>query len=309
MPTSPRGVVWEELEGSPEWQQTLQGQRAQRIFRVPSLEDGYKLAADLWGGILLVGAVKQRATVAQFPALPEGLAESGLLVTEVSVQPMNGDAPKLPAEGMESLEDRHVDYPDPPGAGAKVTVTYESVTSGGGGPQQQQDDGTVISLRTTTGAEYLTVPGRTWHWQNNTGPRLDDDIAPGILIPTEQLTFTWSRVVTPPFDTIESLRGKVNNAAWTPPVGGRSHVSETVLFLGATITTDTQPDGTEISTVQYDFSAKTVHGTASGTIFGWNHFYRNDLPSGTEHWVNVTDEDNNPPYQLGDFTTLFPSQA
>ena len=127
----------------------------------------------------------------------------------------------------------------------------------------------------------------------------DDDVNPGVLVPSEEFTLGWSRVPLPPWDTIRDLAGKVNNATFL------NYPAGTVLFVGSEARHDFQIVDTGLWRIDYHFKVRLVHGTGAGNPnLGWNYFYREQAAS-SEHWLEVVDEDGNNVYQSGDLTTLF----
>ena len=118
-------------------------------------------------------------------------------------------------------------------------------------------------------------------------------------MPVEELTLTWHRVPSPPWDMIRDLRGKVNSSTFL------NHPAGTVLFLGARTERDFQVIGTGLWRLAYRFRVKEVESTATaGTLYGWNRFYREQADA-SEHWLEIKDEDENRPYRSGNLNQLF----
>jgi hypothetical protein len=136
----------------------------------------------------------------------------------------------------------------------------------------------------------MTVPGRSWKWTGGT-ERVAEDVAPGILIPTDNFTITWHRCPLPPWDTINSLRGLVNSA------GLLNYGAEQVLFLGCRPSRTFQMNDSELWTLEYNFSARTPEGSAT---FGWNHFYKPG--SG---WTKIENDGGAHPFLTGNLSDLF----
>jgi hypothetical protein len=185
---------------------------------------------------------------------------------------------------------------------ALVTAHYRTLYDRDNQPRDDLPavpEGTILTYSGDLGAEYLTVPGRVWHWDAPpANPQVPDDIQPALLLPSGAYRLTWRRVPLPPWSAIRQLRGKVNASTF---VGAGA---ETVLFLGARATREFQfLDEGGFWRMEYSFleSTKTLSGGAQA---GWNHFYK-ETAAGGEHWVRILDADGNPPYRTGDFSQLF----
>ena len=76
------------------------------------------------------------------------------------------------------------------------------------------------------------------------------------VIPMIQHTIDWPRVISPPFNSIRSLLGRVNNSVMTFSTG--SILIETLLFVGASLRKDYLSNGNKAWSLQYQFSERRV---------------------------------------------------
>ncbi len=146
----------------------------------------------------------------------------------------------------------------------------------------------------------LSIPSRYWKWSGGPNTILEDDLPVGVRVPVATHTLTWSNVVRPPYKTIQTTRGAVNNAEIV------GVPEECLLFLGAKITEAYQLDGTLLYSLQYVFVEKTVPLVADPTtVVGHNHFYYGP-GSGGENWFPVVDVlGGHHVYPSTDFAALF----
>jgi hypothetical protein len=122
------------------------------------------------------------------------------------------------------------------------------------------------------------------------------------VIPMIQHTIDWPRVISPPFNSIRSLLGRINSSVMTFATG--LILPETLLFVGASLRKDYLSNGNKAWSLQYQFSERRVpiefglsvdatHEYAEKTLLGtpievpivnlnlaeptkwggWNHFY------------------------------------
>jgi hypothetical protein len=76
------------------------------------------------------------------------------------------------------------------------------------------------------------------------------------VIPMIQHTIDWPRVISPPFNSIRSLLGRVNNSVMTFSTG--SILPETLLFVGTSLRKDYLSNGDKAWSLQYQFSERRV---------------------------------------------------
>ena len=281
-------VSFEELAGSPTVRVTERETLAVRAFRV-AWDDWPALARELVGSYSRVGCAFLFQPPIEFPSLPN------LVVSEIEVEPFAPDSPR--GELVTSLASGTNRYPD---GGARVTATYRAAYDARNalrGDMPTIPSGTYLTFAGELSAETQSTPGRIWHYAVTGSPILAADTNPSVVIPTGSYRLSWHRVPAPPWDTIRSLRGKVNQATFLGAPAG------TVLFLGATLTPRFPlAEAGQLWTIQYAFAERTVP-LASGSG-GWNHVYKEQAVSG-DHWIPIADDSGNPPYRAGDFGGLF----
>jgi hypothetical protein len=280
-------VAFEELDGSPRFRIAEAGSTAVRRFLVAWAD---------WPGFAreLLGWYRVVAGSLSFVA-PSHVLLDNLIVAELSVDPWPEE--KITSGPLSSLASSPNDYPH-----ALVTATYRTIYDQNNLSRKDLPpvpSGTILTYTADLAAEYLTIPGRVWRWDDPPDdPPVPEDVNPGLLVPSGAYQLNWRRVPLPPWTAIRSLRGKVNDAPFVGAPAG------TVLFLGARATRQFHflEDG-GFWRVEYAFLEST-RTLASGTQVGWNYFYKETAVAG-EHWVAIRDADGRTPYQSGNFNGLF----
>ena len=275
-------IAFQELEGSPTIAVSLERTRAVRVFRV-SWDDWPAFARMLVGNYEIDGCTFTFVPPIAFPGLP------GVVATEIDVAPL--DAENADGGDISSIASGTNRYPD---AGAKVTVTYETLPEHGEADLPGVPEGTYLSLQADLGGEQVSTPGRLWRWDEEDGESLAPDRRPAIYVPTGAQRVAWHRVAIPPWDAIRAARGKVNGSNF---LGAGA---ETLLFDGARATRQFQFLEGSYWRVEYHFLERTVP-LEGGGVGGWNHHYSE---SGGE-WKRIVDEAGNTPYRSDDFAALF----
>ena len=263
-------VSFDELENSP--QITVQDGRlaARRTFLI-AWDDWPAFVGELYGAHTVVGGVASYTPPAAFPG------NSTLLVQEIQVEPFPPDRPLVGT--LSSLSSGPTRYPL-----ARVTTGYRYRPT----PDSRWPtvpNGTILEYLSDLAAEYATMPGRFWRWRSHPDQKLPDDIAPGLLIPCEDIHLRWSRVPLPPWGTIRSTRGLVNSGDFL----GNAH--GTVLFLGAHVRRDFQVIDTGLWQIDFHFKVKEP---------GWSYAFKRDAG-----WQIIEDETGTTPYEETDFSGLF----
>lgn len=283
-------VSFEELEGSPKLQISEQGIVAQRAYRI-AWSDWPAFARELIGSYQVVSDSLVFTAPLEFPGFPN------LVVSELEIEPFDPANPD--GTGVSTLRSAPNKYSS---GGARVTAIYTTAFDVKNNARVQLPsvpDGTYLTYQADLGAEYVTTPARIWQWKDAPGnSQVPADVNPGLLIPQSAFQLVWHRVALPPWDKIRELRGKVNDAAFVGSPAG------TVLFLGARITRKFHfiQDG-GFWEVELSFQENTKE-LSTGDKVGWNHLYK-ETKVGSEHWVQIEDEDGNAPYQSGDLSLLF----
>lgn len=177
--------------------------------------------------------------------------------------------------------------------------------------------GTWISYEADYGAEIMQTGWGWFHWYNETvgtnDYKVGDNVHPGIVVPSIVHSLTWHNCIAPPWKTIRTTVGKVNSN--TNMMGAAAGC---LLFLGAQPrqrfrfqggTKRSTTAGTESERPYYDvtyrFAEQVKYNNSSSTPVGWNHLYKRTALSGSDHWVEIRDESNNPLHLSADFTELF----
>jgi hypothetical protein len=292
MPTSPGGITYEELAGSPIVEYTNHGIVATRRFRVP-WDDYVAFSREIGGQYTVVGS-----TVVATPPVPFPGTNPAVLVDHIRVEPFESTRPDgAPLSGLSTGTNRYDN-------GALVTVHYremfyEVVSATGKPPNLPSVPAeTFLTYEMNIGAELVVSPAIGWQWPNS--KVFSDNIAPNILRPTAEHLITWHRVPSVPYSAIRNCRGKINSAdVFSVPAG-------CLLFLGAKLQRDTSRGGnTPVSQVQYTFIERT-NWLSGNTPAGWNYMYNHEPVSG-QHWQEPVEvfSPNRKLYQTVDFTTLF----
>jgi hypothetical protein len=256
MPTS-----FEELENSPLIAVEEGRLSARRMFLI-AWDDWPTFIGELYGAHLFSGGAWHYTPPATFPN------DTTLVARRIHVEPFPADRPSV--QTIASLTSATNRFPF-----AKVTVGYERLpASDVRGPSVP--NGTYLEILSDLAAEYVTVPGRNWRWRNAPQQKLADDVAPGLLVPCEDLHLRWTRVPLPPWSAIRSLRGKINSDDFLGNARG------TVLFLGAKVRHDFQVIDTGLWQVDLHFKIKEP---------GWNYAFKQDAG-----WQVIEDGGGQTPY-------------
>ena len=149
------------------------------------------------------------------------------------------------------------------------------------------------------GMSEMVLPLSNWKWSDRPDIVLPNDISGVKQIPYTEHHLTWNQVIGPPWSAISQMQGKVNQTAFIGCEPG------TLLFVGAAGNKlyrkgDTVSDNPSSFTwqIRYVFREKSIK--SGGSIFGWNHFYRQSPPG----WVELVDGVDKF-YDSGDFNDLF----
>jgi hypothetical protein len=183
----------------------------------------------------------------------------------------------------------------------------EEVVDFGGGAQNQYllakckvkygplpyDPTTLLTRKFSVGGEVMTYPSASIRWVGEVTTISGDGISAGKILPSVDHSITFHRVVTPPYEDIRDLVGKVNESEF------EDVAEECLLFLGAEMSFVFTTTGQEMWTVDYKFQERLVQ--ALGIQLGWNYFWREDLGI----WAKLETKNGDPIYPSGDFTPLF----
>ncbi len=289
-PTISMSIAFQELAGSPRVRILESGKvTAERDFQV-AWSDWVSFVNELRG--IYVSAGSQAAPIvdpAYFPDCP------ALRVTAISVAPLD---PQSPA-GDTPLDDLSTTTNSYPG-GARVNVEYGLRDTGNDKRKPAHPPGTFLRWERDIGVDMLAVPARHWQWSGGPNTILEDDLPIGVRVPVATHRLIWSNVAQPPYDTIRTARGSVNDGDFLgAPVG-------CLLFSGAKVTEIFQLDGSLLYTLEYMFAEKTVPLVADpGTVVGHNCFYYGP-GFGGENWFPVVSVGSgHNVYPATDFAALF----
>ncbi len=284
-------VPFEELEGSPTVALADGKLSATRRFKI-AWSERFAFLRELYGGYRVVGATFTYTPPQPFPGAPQ------LIALSIEIQPFPPDRPD--GAGVTTLSSATNAFEF-----ALVTAVY-AIPEHGNDSRKQRSDlpnvplGTYLHYSSDIGAEYVVVPGRFWTWGDGLPVPVPEDVNPGILVPTEDFTLTWSRVPLPPWTAMRDLRGKINSATFL------GHAVGTVMFLGVRTARDFQIEDTGLWRLEYHFKVNAKESTKTANLkLGWNFFWRKEDAAG-EHWIDIEDDaTGDAPYAAGDFSALF----
>lgn len=301
---TPLGIQYELLNGFPQYNFSFEGSTATAQYRVAAI-DVRKFTEELIPPPLLA---QERFNMTQPPALPGSTVM--MFPVQLRVEPMD---PSLPFDPFYADNDTigKSTFDEPLSFGghllaygqwARITVEYES-----GMPFDKDRPETFLVHTVSVGGEFLSLSEQGTKWRRNvTATATEDNTdfkAPLTeVIPTIEHQLRWRNVIEPPWETIRSAIGKLNNSS-TSFLNNANQ--ETVLFLGVTATQRFRTaayanfpfvnppaapaDGftqkfAEFAlhpwTLDFKFSEKNLGqplGVTSSIIapdMGWNYFYR-----------------------------------
>jgi len=184
---------------------------------------------------------------------------------------------------------------------AKVTIRYETLP---------YDTSTLISRRWGFSGEFYVEPGGSLYWESLSGGdnvkiQDNEEIKVQKLIPIIDHAITWHRVTTIPWVAIRENIGKVNELLIDDDYFDVPE--ETLLFVGAEITSTWTADGTQVSTIEYRFQEKQfyVDEESGPELKGWNHFYDKLVGLWRKVWSQEGVGGHNIFELTGDFSDLF----
>lgn len=269
-------ISFEELEGSPSGSFSDGKFTGRRMFAV-DWADWTLFTAELYGSYRLTGGTVSFNNPATFPGVPQAVC------TDIQFAPLPGDNPEK-TSAITLTNGNAVTYDK-----AKITAIYKIPFSNsrvrGRGDLPGVPTGTYLDFNSDHGAEWVTVPGRVWKWSADSEP-LGEDHNPGLLMPTEDITLTWSRVTSPPWNAIRDTKGKINSSQLM------NYEVNKVLFVGARARKSFQLTEQTFWTLDYSFRVRAQD---------WNHRYREN----PEGWAAIEDNGGGSPYAATSFDGLF----
>jgi hypothetical protein len=185
---------------------------------------------------------------------------------------------------------------------AELVVTYELLdASSSHSHAPTPEDGTFLTYRMDFSAEYMTLPGQSLRWQSGVDAPVPPEAVPRLRVPITEHHLTWHRVNRPPWETIRSSIGCVNNYAFM------GAAAETVLFEGATADREFIDFG-DLAEPQYAWKLNYVFKEKAikygGYVYGWNHAFRS-MPNSFSGFERLVDASNSLLYRTANFTSLF----
>jgi hypothetical protein len=184
---------------------------------------------------------------------------------------------------------------------AWLTITYSSVQvefpnaangDGGGAPDRPNGSSDLLGLvhQLSSAGEVITLDQSSLMWSDGVSPS-GTSVTAHKIIPTIEHNIQWKRVLSPPWEAMRTLLGKVNNMDLGPFQTG-TMLEETLLYLGFTASPDIKADGTRVWDIGYKFSERRIDdltkASEGGAVTpdgitgytsqygGWNHFYKQE---------------------------------
>jgi len=193
--SSPSGpVVWEEIEGSPNFSISRAGNSVTRMFKVNGDEDE-----------LIYFMQTLASGDGTFPA--ESVVLSNVLLTGMTAEPWESATKK----------DDSISNPQSHAGSArywKVTAQYElyqfNKTWPTSIPKPGHDSGTLLQFRTRTSGQWLTMSSRDVEYDDGNGQAAPDTDY-RLIILVREMVIDWLNVYNPPFNKIDSCIGHSNH--------------------------------------------------------------------------------------------------
>lgn len=220
--------------------------------------------------------------------------------TRLKLEPLDPQAIEL--DGVKDLQN---DLPQYTGSYWKATVYYETIDNDDRNDLPETPEGTKTTYRLEIAAVEEEIPVSRWAWNDDPAIPVPENLYGVKRVPVTEHYVTWSYVRSPPWSAISQIQGKVNLTEFLGCAPG------TLLFDGARgnklyKTGDSVDDSPATFTWQlhYVFREKSIK--SDNTIYGWNHFYRENPPG----WIPLV-RDQHFLYDCDEFRRLFspePSQ-
>ncbi len=273
-------VPFKELAGSPVEEYGELGFAARRELLV-AWEDREAFAAEVLG----IASEHGGSPPVAYPGKPAVRAVS------LRYEALDPDSPDC-----KDLADLGADLNSYSSSFARARVEYRTVVSQrGDGPKVPA--GTYLTYRMRFSAEYVPLPARAWHWEDDPAILVPDDLNLAMTVPVTEHQVTWHQVVNPPWQAIRDLQGRVNAGEFLGAAPG------TVLLEGADadkhFQTGFDAENPELFwRIRYVFRERAIK--FGSEVFGWNAQFR-EKPAG---WVDLV-QNGRHIYEPGDFGPLF----
>ena len=187
-------------------------------------------------------------------------------------------------------------YPD----GYKVTVSYTAKCLNRPADPRAPvpDDGdyntSYVTMETHGAGEFFHLPKSQLQWQDKVTEddtrTMSEAVEAGIMVPINTHTVTWSNITSPPWDAIDGLLGKVNDADF-PETADRQFHEECILFIGYELKLTFNESSGSVYEIVFVFNERAIAQTyynsdedafndenAQIEWAGWNHVVRANAP-------------------------------
>jgi len=281
-------VAFKELAGSPVETYGPEGLKAERVL-LCAWDDRETVVAGLLGDGYEYGGDGR----AQYPDKPDVVA------IRARCEPITDDVDAQTLNDLTEGLNRYNGF-------AKITVHYEFLSAAERSDLPATEKGTFLTYRQDYGVETMKLSGDSFTWEDEPSEWVPEAAVPAIRVAVVKHRLTWHRAVRPPWQTIRTRIGTVNDAEFLGAAAG------TVLLDGATAEREFirigQLNEAEFAwRLGYTFRERAVK-TGDGSIVGFNHAYRS-LPVDAPDWDRLIDGASNPPYPSSDFLPLFQFEA
>jgi hypothetical protein len=171
---------------------------------------------------------------------------------------------------------------------ARFAVTYKAVPYNitGGTQKNELEADRYIIRKTNYAIESLTIPGQGLKFED-TSAKINEQLS--ILMPTQEITYTWVMAPHVPYDAISQCIGKVNASTFD-----NRYEYDTLLMVAPEIEPYWHP-AQEV--IVWNITYKWLYRAT-----GWNYFYRKDKNA---FYKAVGVASGQTPYQTADFKILF----
>lgn len=273
-------VAFRELGGSPRESISASGFKAERRFIV-AWADRLSFVLELLGASSVYGGTEPST----YPAFP------GTVVEDIQIEPFMGQEDKATYQVFTDLSVGINSY-----AYALVTAKYTPVEmeSGTGGGQSETNDPdkpetdpeTYLTRSVKAGGEFMLLPASGLKGEDGdsavgvpqeTDPPVDPDARIVRFVSTQEITWTWAKVASPPYKWLDSLRGHVCSGRW--PTKSLYHPAETLLYMGYDLEQEKRYyppgyTGKRTDTYKLTITLKSKRIVYNNKTYGWLHAYR-----------------------------------
>ena len=142
--------------------------------------------------------------------------------------------------------------------------------------QEQGDPVAFLKHSGSGGGEFLKLPSAGLEWATGTEP-VSEEANAGIFVGFTKHSVQWPQVINPPWDKLESLKGRVNDAAFK--LRNYEYPAETLLYESHSFSQEVMTDGITLArrawNITLHFTSKQVPSEEDGeTVGGFNHFWK-----------------------------------